>query len=431
MADLPLGSLGAEELLQLSQLLQLLRSGLPELKALPGKPKQQKAATVSTSSPAMASPGQTPKQGARGRWRDGRQHQAKEDGWTVAKTKKAKRMEKKPDEPWTGDVLVQDGISVPVRASFAEMSINDSGICLCSTSEAKRARAMMWSDKPAAVLSPTNIDGQGIERDVLVKDKDGRIQRRPRFVFQLGYAAVEFPAVAPKRNVPLDSVRMVLNMQESNAASWKEVLKDPVAASRKWFTKHVKSGLLETRPPTRTPGAAGLQVLVYVSQASSSILLRASEEDYVFTREFCENDADRAKYRVVPCQDGSSLKAAREQAAHMGEEAFGVVQTRRGYGIRVRSEQYENVMMRLRPDDAQKFLGDRWEISGLPVTTGAEAVKEFVEGWAVHPLFSFRQGWRRTWVVRAKSAPEQKVVEHQTGFAVIQECNLDPDRAER
>ena len=93
----------------------------------------------------------------------------------------------------------------------------------------------------------------------------------------------------------------------------------------------------------------------------------------------------------------------------------------------MRSENYEAVMMRLRPDDAQQFLRDRWEISGLPVTTGAEAVKAFVQGWDVHPLFSFRQGWRRTWVVRAAIAPQQRVVEHQSGFAVLQEYH--PRRA--
>ena len=120
------------------------------------------------------------------------------------------------------------------------------------------------------------------------------------------------------------------------------------------------------------------------------------------------------------------MKAALEQAAHMGDEAFGVVRTRRGFGIRVPSDRYENVIMRLRPDDAQQFVGDRWEISGLPVTTGADAVKEFVDGWEVHPLFSFRKGWRRTWVVRAKADPFTNVVEHQTGFAVIQKYEPRP-----
>lgn len=170
----------------------------------------------------------------------------------------------------------------------------------------------------------------------------------------------------------------------------------------------------------------GLQVLLYVSKSAVTKLMKVSGMENVFAREFYENDADRAKFRVVPCQDGASLKVALEQAAHMGDEAHGVVRTRRGLGIRVPSDRYENVIMRLRPDDAQLFVGDRWEISGLPVTTGADAVKEFVEDWAVHPLFSFRKGWRRTWVVRAKSAPEQKVVEHQTGFAVIQEYNPRP-----
>ena len=55
------------------------------------------------------------------------------------------------------------------------------------------------------------------------------------------------------------------------------------------------------------------------------------------------------------------------------------------------------------------------------MTTGEEAVKQFVSGWEIHPMFSFRQGWRRTWVVRASSAPQQRLVEDQAGDAVLQE----------
>ena len=108
----------------------------------------------------------------------------------------------------------------------------------------------------------------------------------------------------------------------------------------------------------------GLQVMVYVSKAASTAVLRASGKEHVFTRDFYESDEDRAKYRIVPSQEGSSLAAALEQAAHMGEDAFGVVQTKKGFGIRVRSDQYENVLMRLRPDDAQQFLVDRWRSQG-------------------------------------------------------------------
>ncbi len=120
------------------------------------------------------------REGSMARW-EGAQQRLAQEGWVRVKKKKDPR--EKTEDAKSGDELLQEGISVPVKTSFANMSTNDSGICLCSTSEAKRALAMMWGDKPAAVLAPMNIEGRGVERDVLVRDKEGRIQRRGRFVF--------------------------------------------------------------------------------------------------------------------------------------------------------------------------------------------------------------------------------------------------------
>ena len=87
---------------------------------------------------------------------------------------------------------------------------------------------------------------------------------------------------------------MILNFYEDDAQSWKVVLKDPLAAARQWYTKNVQTGLLELRPPTRTVGVPGLQVLVYVSKSAVTKLMKVSGMESVFTREFYENDADRA-----------------------------------------------------------------------------------------------------------------------------------------
>ena len=57
----------------------------------------------------------------------------------------------------------------------------------------------------------------------------------------------------------------------------------------------------------------------------------------------------------------------------------------------------------------------------MPGTTGQETLQEFAVVWTCSPFFTPRQGWRRTWVVRAASPPSQRVAEHQSGFAVIKE----------
>ena len=149
-----------ETLQQLLLLAQLLQDGSPELTAFIGGVKSKKKLSASTSTDTGT--GQV-KTSGKGRWKSGSSkpttvtQSAKPGGWVVVKSKKART--EQSSEQRSGDVPVSDGVSVPVKASFAEMSSSDSGICLCTMAEAKRALDMMWSDKPAAVLAPMNIEG--------------------------------------------------------------------------------------------------------------------------------------------------------------------------------------------------------------------------------------------------------------------------------
>ena len=102
--------------------------------------------------------------------------------------------------------------------------------------------------------------------------------------------------------------------------------------------------------------------------------------------------------------------------------AHGVVTTYKGLGIRVKAANFEDAAKQLRPEDYKRLLGEKYEISGLPMATGKDALTEFVDGWDVVPLYSFRQGFCRTWVVRATKAPAIKVVQHDYGLAVIKDA---------
>ena len=175
---------------------------------------------------------------------------------------------KKKEEDKSVDVLIQNEISVPVVDSFAQMSMNAHGICLCSTADAKRGLETLWGDETAAVLAPSNIDGQGTEMDVLVKDRGARMQRRPRLIFQLGHGAVEFKSSVPNRSVSQDSVRMMASMHEDSPSTWKSIMKNPTVALRQGLQTHVGTGILETRPPTRRAGMPGVQIMIYVSKAT-------------------------------------------------------------------------------------------------------------------------------------------------------------------
>ena len=43
----------------------------------------------------------------------------------------------------------------------------------------------------------------------------------------------------------------------------------------------------------------------------------------------------------------------------------------------------------------------------------------FLADWQVRPLHTFRQGFRRTWIVRSAQEPAETVIAHDFGLAVI------------
>ena len=102
--------------------------------------------------------------------------------------------------------------------------------------------------------------------------------------------------------------------------------------------------------------------------------------------------------------------------------AHGVVPTRKGLAIRVKAEDYTGAVQKIRPDDAQRFLGKTWEVSGLPLAMGKEALEAFLKPWVASPVYTFKQGMRRTWVVRSTEEPGVTKVQHDFGLAVVQEA---------
>ena len=105
---------------------------------------------------------------------------------------------------------------------------------------------------------------------------------------------------------------------------------------------------------------------------------------------------------------------------------MGIVNTRRGFAIRVVAAQYDHAVKMIYPNDSEKLLGKRWEISGLPLSMGGPALIEFLDGWRVSPEYTFRQGSRRTWIVRAATEPHITKVQHDQGLAVVKEAKPRP-----
>ena len=73
-----------------------------------------------------------------------------------------------------------------------------------------------------------------------------------------------------------------------------------------------------------------------------------------------------------------------------------------------------------------KAIGQAMGNLRIAIVDGGPALIEFLDGWRVSPEYTFRQGSRRTWIVRAATEPHITKVQHDQGLAVVKEAKSRP-----
>ena len=190
----------------------------------------------------------------------------------------------------------------------------------------------------------------------------------------------------------------------------------------------------DVRQPTRVAGATGrLQVVVFLAASLWISAFRASGTDGVSFRLFFGNDHDKFVYCSVQLAREACLDAAIRQASFFGENAFGVVPFGQGYGIRGNHRISKRCCAKFSTTMRILFLGSAGGMSGLLLIMGMQSLRDFLGNWQVKPLHTFRQGFRRTWIVRATSDPAENIIVHDFGIAVIKDvvqkqCSMQSKR---
>ena len=150
-------------------------------------------------------------------------------------------------------------------------------------------------------------------------------------------------------------------------------------------------------------GSISIQVTVRVATRYVEAILKASGVDSVFARPFFEEDEDKDRFKIVPCRLDVDLASALRQAGRTTEH-YGVVKTYKGFGIRVLAGKYEEAARLLRPEDADSLTGTKYEVTGLPLYCGRDAIEELLVSWpGAVPITTFRTSRTRTWIVSAPS----------------------------
>ena len=184
-----------------------------------------------------------------------------------------------------------------------------------------------------------------------------------------------------KKTFKPDSAKVVLcfGKPHTEPDAWGHALTNAQALTKKWLQMKAKVDFLDVRQPTRKAGVQDmLQVIVTLPMTSWTQILKSSGVDGVFVRPFVETDQDKLAYRNVPLPAGTTLPAANRQAQFLGEKAFGVVTYAAGFGIRVKPEDFNEILLQIHPENSEQFIGKKLEISGLPMAMGKASLLDFL-----------------------------------------------------
>ena len=248
----------------------------------------------------------------------------------------------KAGQPAPRDKLLEDGWGVQVEHFLAGLQRLGDGVFMARVKEAKMLMAEMHSNGSLAVLAPITLTEKGAEISVVVQDPNGRMQSRQRFLHQLVDTPVFYQSAAPQGGKVGDggTEQNVLNLCKLHTGKqgWEAAC-------------------------GRVAGREELQVAAQVTSSTFETALRASGADGVMTHPFHTTEEEKALFRSVPLPLDFLLDRGTEQNCVVGGTMTAGSRENCGMCPHCRS----------RPDAATDFLAG--------------------------PLKTFRQGYRRTWVV--------------------------------
>ena len=412
------------ELEQLSSLLQLIRTGSPLVQSLlPASQSQTQFSAARqerapekelATTPEKLQQAQPIQQGAALKQKD--TPVKAELGWQVAARKQKNQAKSKAEVAAEASEVVSPSNAEAVE-NTEKLTRDKPCFCLASKAEAVKALAELSSPLPMAVLAPTKIGDKGTEVSVLVK-RGANVTSWTRFVIQLGKENVVFDhsRVARGGNVTGENVRVVVygRQHKSPDGVWKSLQTTPKAVVDAWLKKTV--GMQEVgrlHNPRLVAETGELSVVAEVPPSEVTQGEIASGKDGLFFRRFLETEEDRTKQRVVPLDTKHDRLASLRVAQSLPSVALGVVPTRKGWGIRVAADKYEQVLAEVNPEAQATLAGTDYLVTGLPLSWGQNNVKAFLGSWEARPVGQpTRVGFRNTWTVRATQEPPNKVLQN-------------------
>jgi hypothetical protein len=225
---------------------------------------------------------------------------------------------------------------------------------------------------------------------------------------------------APKGGAVTENLKKVFGKEKSPA--WDAALKNPKKVFGKWLREVGKiANVIDIQRPSLQ--GESLQAVVVLREGSRDQCLKASGQDGIFVRTFVSReqaDSLPQEFRTVPVPCSQDLQSALRTANSL-KGPCGFVPYGKGIGIRVAIADFEEtlaVVQLIR--EAVKFVGERYQVSGIPLSWSSEDLAQFFSGkWEMTPVFSKRVGFMKTWTVQARAVPTHSHWQHEVGLATI------------
>ena len=209
-----------------------------------------------------------------------------------------------------------------------------------------------------------------------VQDRNGCMQSRQRFLHQQGDVPVQYQSTAPQgrcvKGGGTKQIVLSLSKQYTDKQGWEaaELAPRVARAVPEHSLGSSRTGAASARraPSDAHCGTRRIASCGKIASSSYEGALRASGTDGVMTRPFCTTEEGKTLFRSVPILLDFSMDGALRKTSWVAARAFGVVTTLLGLAVRVKTPDFEEIASLVQPEKYNKFLGEMWDVSGLPLS---------------------------------------------------------------
>ena len=311
-------------------------------------------------------------------------------------------VEKKP--AGIRDSLLPEGWSVPVVESCAGMNVSSAGVCLATMEDARALRKeMSHASVTLVVVTSGELTAESVAVEVQVRDKDGLLQVRRRFLTQIGAGLVkaefqpQVKGVGPKNRTNV--VALCLWERWCTKEQRKKASASPLVVFKHWLRDTVQVGVVDVFLASNVEardGSLSIRVFVRASTDVVEMLANRSGAEGCFAKVLVAEGQDLCII-VWLWGEELSLAAASRQAERI-KCSVGVVSTGSGAccGFRCRGVRFARCRC------AARFVGRSVRVCGGTCLLGPKFYKGSVgRVWLGGHANSPNKAWFRFVLCRA------------------------------